>query len=129
MSEQQTEQPGTQTTTPPSVTPDPAPPIQAPTQTPPVETSPVAPGYLSGSDAKMTLTEAKELYGDTMCPYCNIGVRYVASFDPDATHEIGQPIYFPNQLSGGHVGVVCMSCGKGETFPLNPQDGPPRPPS
>lgn len=58
------------------------------------------------------------------CPNCKIGVLYVVAWDPDATHENGQPIYAPRELSGGAVVAGCLNCGHRESHPMDPQEAP-----
>lgn len=61
------------------------------------------------------------------CPNCEIGLLYATVWDEDSTHEKGQPIYAPLQLSGGTVAVVCLSCGHSESRAMDPREAPPNP--
>lgn len=103
------------------------PPPDGGTQAPPPQTEAAKPAYLEGEQPKMTIDEALATYDAKSCAVCNVGVVRVITFDPDAKHEVGQPIYFPAKLSGGSVGTICPNCGDGQTYALAPRDAPPNP--
>lgn len=53
------------------------------------------------------------------CPNCTVGVLHVVTFDPTASHEIGQAVE-PNKTSGGASQLRCFHCEYSESVPLNP---------
>lgn len=99
---------------------------QAAPSAPPAETQAAAPAYVAKTDEQVNRSGV-EKPDQPQCPNCGVGVLYVITWDPNATHEIGQPIYAPAQLSGGSVTLSCFNCGFGETRPMNPQTAPPNP--
>lgn len=90
-------------------------------------TRPAAPEYIANSNEKGKNTTPYENPGLQPCTKCDVGVLYVIAWDDKALHEVGQPIYAPNMLSGGVVKVACFNCGHGETFPMNPAEAPVNP--
>lgn len=53
------------------------------------------------------------------CPNCSVGVLHVVTFDPEATHEIGQAVD-PSATSGGAAQRRCLHCDYSDSIPLNP---------
>ena len=97
-----------------------------PTETPPAETRPTAPAYVEQADEQVNKSgvDKPDL---PSCPSCTVGVLYPIVWDPNATHEIGQPIYAPQLLSGGAVQLLCFACGFQESRSMNPQPAPVNP--
>ena len=125
----ETQQPGypstVQATPAPAAPIDTAPPVDQGVQVAPPETAATRPAYLENV-VPLNVTGIQRPALDS-CPKCTVGLLYVTKWDPDATHEIGQPIYFPQKLSGGSVARYCFNCGHAETVALNPTDAPPNP--
>jgi hypothetical protein len=61
------------------------------------------------------------------CPSCHIGVLYTITYDEDARHEQGQPIFAPRSNSGGSAQRKCFHCDYGDSVALNPTVAGPDP--